>query len=1090
MSVQFRSNKNRTGVCFLLFCLIPFAAAAQNPKARPASGHGGQDFSRDRTLININNISMWAYANGLSARTPDGNSGGIFPRGTTGVIFADGLIWGGKVRDGQEPALRAGGQTYTSGTVPGAIVSKGMAEDFNDPAVNRIWRIRRDYFTADLSRDAAESHLKETTEVTAAEVEAVLQRYAADWHDWPWQKGAPFYDAEGDGVYTPRFNAEGSPVLFPDADEPGLAGADQVVWFVVNDLDFGAVQTFRGSPPIGLEMQVTLWAYREPEVLRNIIFKDYRFVYEGTAMTPEEATVDSFYVGQWSDPDIGAFGDDLVGCDTFLNLGFAYNLNEEDAAFARFSLPPPATGYDLSAGVLVPEPGGTARLGLQEYRGFRNLSMSSFAPFLPSQNDPPRNGAYILTIQSYNMLRGYRQRPEFPVTPWLDPGGNPTRFVFSGDPVAGVGWLDANGGDRRMLLASGPIDMALGDTNGFSVALIAGIGSDRLASVAVMKYISEMAQTAYDHFFELPKAPRKPQLGATALEGTIILNWSLSPDSVRQVEEPLLNGYVFEGYNVYQLPSPEARVEEGIRLATFDHINGIKKITHERFDADVGNIVPFVAQRGNDSGIFRTIVVNRDTLAARPITSGEEYYFAVTAYNYNPDRVLGLAAMESEPAVVTVRAHGLAAGSRLSAGIGDTLQVVRQGGKSDGEVVALVVDPTQLTGDEYEISFAENGGDVTWSLSNISRDAVVLSHMTNQSGDTDYLVTDGFKVIVTGPPLQGVNWSFDGARWISLNSDNRDGELVFGSVYLGPNLFGSNLPVSEYADVHMEWFGKSGFTDLNSNGQYDIGEPYQMRPFGGHQRAFFYEGGGAGRYLGFFEVPFSVFDSEQDPPRQLNTLIHDPDGNLQWDLHHRYEAHDPSFVDVNGGDFRFNYVFIMNTDYDATGMLYDPGQGGIDAFADIFEGGQPVQWLGWWGRRGSSEPVGDSFTLDLIAPNANSKEDVFTFKSLAPTFDRDVAQRDVLELVNIFPNPYLGAFNREARGFVTFSHLPQNVTVRIFNLAGTQVRRLQKRDSSQFLPWDLKNEQGRSVANGVYVAHIEMPELGVSKILKLVVFPE
>jgi len=56
-----------------------------------------------------------------------------------------------------------------------------------------------------------------------------------------------------------------------------------------------------------------------------------------------------------------------------------------------------------------------------------------------------------------------------------------------------------------------------------------------------------------------------------------------------------------------------------------------------------------------------------------------------------------------------------------------------------------------------------------------------------------------------------------------------------------------------------------------------------------------------------------------------------------------------------------------------------------------------------------------------------------------------------------------------------------------FTLSGTMVRKLVKDDNSQFLHWNILNEAGRDVASGLYIAHIEMPKLGVTKILKLVV---
>ncbi|MEJ2637719.1 MAG: hypothetical protein P8184_20850 [Calditrichia bacterium] len=111
------------------------------------------------TLLNINNFSAWISDDGMSGYNPVNNTAGvIYPRGTANIIFQDGFIWGGFARDGKEPSLRVGGQTYNVGTQPGRILSVGVPQDLSDPRV-RIYRIRRDWQTApdnDLRRDAAE----------------------------------------------------------------------------------------------------------------------------------------------------------------------------------------------------------------------------------------------------------------------------------------------------------------------------------------------------------------------------------------------------------------------------------------------------------------------------------------------------------------------------------------------------------------------------------------------------------------------------------------------------------------------------------------------------------------------------------------------------------------------------------------------------------------------------------------------------------------------------------------------------------------------------------------------------------------------
>lgn len=100
------------------------------------------------------------------------------------------------------------------------------------------------------------------------------------------------------------------------------------------------------------------------------------------------------------------------------------------------------------------------------------------------------------------------------------------------------------------------------------------------------------------------------------------------------------------------------------------------------------------------------------------------------------------------------------------------------------------------------------------------------------------------------------------------------------------------------------------------------------------------------------------------------------------------------------------------------------------------------------------------------------------------------SQVDGSELLYSFtPNPrYTEAMvlgNGSQRQHVTFNNLPPRATIRIFNLAGHLVRTLRKEDASQFLEWDLQNEDRWLVASGMYICHVELPDLGVSKVLKL-----
>lgn len=705
----------------------------------------------DHTLINVGNISMWIWADGRMGINPDGEAGAIYPRGTTNILFQDGILWGGKVKDGVIPEIRVGGQHYRIGTQPGKILSRGVADNPADPDVNRIWRIRKSISDYLLQREIIDLQGKSWSEVTANEINALWEQYIKDWREWPWQKGAPFYDADGDGVYNPQFYSNREPVLYPNADEPGIANADQVIWFVCNDLDTALANNCMGSPPIGLEAQMTLWGYQRSDALGNCIFKQVRIIYKGTNATPNDARIDSMYLAQWSDPELGEGSDDLVGCDTLLNSGFVYNASFSDKKFTEYSLLPPAAGYNILAGPLVPNSYSEAIFGLKRITYFQNLQMTSFIFFPNAMFYPDWGRIYNATLQWWNVLRGFQPTPISPPNPFINPLTRiPTKFRVTGDPVTGLGWLDQNAGDRKMILSSGPFNLALGDTNEITIALVAGAGGARLLSVSVMKYVSRMAQAAFNNLFDFPQPPPSPAVAVSEMDGQIILNWSTSQEQVETIEQWEDGGHRFEGYNIYQLPArhywPQS---EWVKLATYDLKNEIGSITQEEFDEKSGAVLIKAVQVAANSGIVRSLPVKYDTINNNPLINGKTYYFAVTSYSYNPDRSNPTKFMESSPAYVTVVPHALKPGERLQAAVGDTIFAEHHAGSSDGRVFAIVTDPLRLTGDSYRVEFyTAPSGKLFWRLFNSTTRNTLLKEQTNQNNDENYLLTEGFQLKV------------------------------------------------------------------------------------------------------------------------------------------------------------------------------------------------------------------------------------------------------------------------------------------------------------------------------------------------------
>ena len=211
----------------------------------------------------------------------------------------------------------------------GAINKTGYSEDWRD---TQIWRVRRDWETGDLTSDVAIIKNIGANDVTEAQIAATKAQYKHDWEHWPVAKGAPYDDVNGDGAFTAAtWNTE---TLEWDGDIPGIPGADQTIWLVANDLPdendpnypgqaVSVSEGGWGSPPIGFEMQMSMWGYDYPfsNPLSSMFFKRARMIYTGLPGGPATAKLDTVYFTQWSDPDLGTYTDDYVGCDTTLSLG-------------------------------------------------------------------------------------------------------------------------------------------------------------------------------------------------------------------------------------------------------------------------------------------------------------------------------------------------------------------------------------------------------------------------------------------------------------------------------------------------------------------------------------------------------------------------------------------------------------------------------------------------------------------------------------------------------------------------------------------------------------------------------------------------
>ena len=111
----------------------------------------------------------------------------------------------------------------------------------------------------------------------------------------------------------------------------------------------------------------------------------------------------------------------------------------------------------------------------------------------------------------------------------------------------------------------------------------------------------------------------------------------------------------------------------------------------------------------------------------------------------------------------------------------------------------------------------------------------------------------------------------------------------------------------------------------------------------------------------------------------------------------------------------------------------------------------------------------------------------------SPARNQASLQREGLNRIRVVPNPYYSRSSYELSNFnriIKFINMPEQATVRIYDLSGHLIRTLRKTDATtSILEWDIQNENRLPIASGIYVYHVEVPGAG-STVGRLIVFME
>jgi hypothetical protein len=667
-----------------------------------------------------------------------------------------------------------------------------------------------------------------------------------------------------------------------------------------------------------------------------------------------------------------------------------------------------------------------------------------------------------------------------------DPVTNPmtgevTKFMFPGDPVSNTGWLDSDPADRRFMLNAGPFTMEPGDTQEVVVGLVVAQGNDRIGAVRIMKFYDLTAQVAFDLDFDLPPAPDRPIVSVAELDREVQLSWG----PVSELDRA--EGYTFEGYNVYQSHSISTAGPWKL-LATYDLINGIGTIEDLTLNIDFGVPIVQPVQFGIDHGVKRHIEIDEDRVKGEPLNNGTTYYYRVGAYAYNPDPAEGLPkTLESFSPIIAAIPQEEASDAVL---ITDDFSSEVVQGRYDTEVppttdvvTVFITNPYDLTGDTYRVDFREldppdtmiSGSDTTiahyeWNIKNTDTgdylyvdpdNTDVEMWQTNKTGSDDYRVFDGFLCTVTGAhkaELARVEFA-DASGALSRAMTCVD----WGAAY---QINGSGGPGADYG---WNFFGSELDPVANADQFTTVEVRFSQTET---QMAYWYERPGYA-YQDFVEVPFTVWDAVSGT--QLNACFVQNVGSDNYN-----DTWDPDDSDLGGRE----YVFIMRSEYDPAGGLYD----------DVNDGTSTDVLYAIWPRFRTGYSMEDAYggVLTFTWAQPATDNDYFEFAPSAVDYSTTKAQ-GLMDMIRAVPNPYFAKSTYELDQFdhvIKFSNLPVECTVRVFNLSGDLVRTLEKDDAStSILEWNLLNEKEIPIASGFYIWHVDAPGIG-SKFGKMAIFLE
>ncbi|MDQ3142971.1 MAG: hypothetical protein M3Q56_12075 [Bacteroidota bacterium] len=465
---------------------------------------------------------------------------------------------------------------------------------------------------------------------------------------------------------------------------------DEMTFWIYNDA--GGIHTASNGSAIRMEVQVQAFGYQRGDEINDMTFYRYKLINRA----PQE--IRDCYFAQWTDPDLGCYSDDYIGCNPDRELMYIFNIDASDGNngcncdrgvntyctdipilgidYFRGPLGPKVFERDLNGNIIRvngiprlknPDPGTgqvdtTVEIGMSTFMYYNNGSSGS--PH-PNTTDPSS------AVEHYNYITG-KWKDGTPLTEGgtgYNPGSNVIKnYAFPGEPNDAATWSmcspnTGGEGDRRTIQATGPLLLTPGAINELIIGVVWVPDQDYpCPNLSDLFKADDLSQDLFDNCFELKDGPDAPDVDFVELDREIImiLSNALGTNNYNEKYEEGGLGfppgvdtlYRFEGYRIFQVSGPDVTLNDRniadptkVReIFNVDIKNKVKKVYNwltvdNPFPSSTKPKVyyPVEMVNGLDNGIRHTFQIKEDQFATgdRALINHKKYYFLVIAYSYN-----------------------------------------------------------------------------------------------------------------------------------------------------------------------------------------------------------------------------------------------------------------------------------------------------------------------------------------------------------------------------------------------------------------------------------------------------------------------